>query len=157
MNKFLEIFAKMNALVKRNPMLVFFFAMQMYLQWQTTGHFLQLNGFLSAVAMSFALALAHIIPAYCVYVIGDGTGLAKAPGLKYKLEFMFLGELLALILSLTFTYGILGVACQPFLSMVVDPSIASAGLAGFFASALGSLLDVSCVAVIFAQGGLNDE
>ncbi len=156
MKKFLESVTKTKSLLKRNPFLVFLFVVQMFVQSQV-GHFLQLNGILAATVMSFALALAHVIPAYAVYVVGDGSGLAKAPGLKGKLEFMFLGAFLALILSLTFTYCVLGIACQPLLPLVIDPSIATAGTAGLFASGLGSLFDVTAVAIIFARGGLNED
>lgn len=156
MNKFQQHLAKTNALLKKNPMVGFLFVIQMVLQLQVSSQFLQFNSSLAAGIMCFALAVAHLIPAYYVYVIGDGTGLARAPGLTSKLEFMFLGIILALILSLTFTFCVLGIGCQPFLSLVVAPTVATAGTAGCFAAGLGSLLDVTSVFIIFALGGLTD-
>lgn len=140
-----------------NPMVVFIIFCQMFAQFRVTSEYLKYNGVMAAIFMSFALCLAHVIPTYAAYVVGDGSGLARAPGLKSKIEFVLLGGILALILSLTFTYCVLGVLCQPLLPIIVNPSIVSAGVAGLIAAAYGSLLDVACVFVILAQGGTGDE
>jgi len=143
--------------VQRNPVLLVFFLAQMVLQVEVAGRFMQMNGWLASLVMAFALAVAHLIPAYSVYVVGDGTGLAKAPGLKSKVEFMLLGTILAFILSASFTYCVLGIACQPFMQLVTGTSVNAVGLSGLIASALGSLVDVTAIAAIFAFGGLGDE
>ena|GEM_PF-4713868 len=157
MRKLLGFLAKTKAVVQRNPILLAFFLMQMVLQSEVAGRFMQLNGWFGTLVMSFALAAAHLIPAYSVYVLGDGTGLAKAPGLISKVGFMLLGAILASVLAASFTCGVFGIACQPFLQLVISPSINAVGMAALVASALGSLVDVIAIAAIFAFGGLGDE
>lgn len=132
-----------------NPLFVFAIASQMMIQFRVTVEFLQFSGLLSAVLMSAALTVGHIIPAYAAYVIGQGT--------KSKIGFAILGGAIAFILALTFVYCVLGVLCQPQLSLVVDPTIRSVALTGVFSAAYGAFLDVVFVFAFLAQGGLGNE
>ncbi len=132
-----------------NPLFVFAVASQLMIQFRVAAEFLQFSGLLSAVLMSAALTVAHIIPAYAAYVIGKG--------LKSKIGFAILGGGVAFILALTFAYCVLGVLCQPQLSLVVDPTIRSVALTGIFSAAYGAVLDVVFVSAFLAYGGLGNK
>lgn len=156
MNKFLGFLTKAKA-VMFDPMILYTFAIQMIVQYQAANYGLAVNGILAGLVLSFALALAHVIPAYSVYVVGEGSGLGKAPGLKSKVTFMLLGTILAFVFSATFTYGVLGVACQPFLPLVANPTVSSIGMTGLLAAGLGSVYDVIAISAILAHGGWGDK
>lgn len=148
MNKFQKLITTAT-IIMHNPLFVFAIASQMLIQFRVAIEFLQFSGLLSAVLMSAALTAAHIIPAYAAYVIGQGR--------KSKIGFALLSGAIAFVLALTFSYCVLGVLCQPILSLVVDPTIRSVALTGVFSAAYGAFLDVVFVSAFLAQGGLGNE